>query len=109
MEPTTEERNEAIAVFMELKRESYRYAPSQLFYNHEGYLYEAKKLEYNSNMDWLYPVCQKINEMDTREISTYLAHLQNDVRRVMFKLATISKIFIHASDFCMEYNKLNKK
>ena len=90
------ERQEAIAVLMGFSEIGIK---NLIYMNGE---------EYYLSMDWLYPVCQKIIN-DPYAKSVTLIPQWNKLALSIRLVEDPCEIFINASDFAMEWVRLNKK
>ncbi len=104
-------RNEAIAVFMggQFKTDlDFKYTKSGWFdtpANKNNHVVQSNEFKYHLSMDWLYPVCQKIGDMSHEiPISTYMSFIK--IQNALNNIKPVFEIFIHVSDFAMEYQKL---
>ena len=93
-------RQEAIAVFMGWSRIQ---RGVSVFWSKDGYTISNADLRYDCSMNDLYPVCQKIIEMEG--LDTELCEIQNCIQEHLFDGKNILEIFIHVSDFCLAFNE----
>ena len=59
------EGNKLIAEFMGIKTKVYSDRPSIVYYDYNGFMNSTDQMEYHSSWDWLMPVVQKIETMDS--------------------------------------------